>query len=190
MSNQNIITSILKEFQSGKKIPALIKIRKYLKKNPSDYNTRYNYALMSQQNGDINEAIKNYNKVILNDKNNWKALTNLYLIFFDQEKYNEGLKLVNRILEIIPNHQPTLRDKAHLQYYLEDLEEANKNILISIKLNPKDYIALNILGMIYDKMDSKDQAINIYLKVIELNKDYYPTYSNLGKCYLEKKEIV
>ena len=38
-------------------------------------------------------------------------------------------------------------------------------------------------------MDSKDQAINVYLKVININKDYYPTYSNLGKCYLEKKEI-
>ena len=92
-------------------------------------------------------------KVILKLRFLKKALTNLYLIFFDQEKYNEGLKLVNRILEIIPNHQPTLRDKAHLQYYLEDLEEANKNILISIKLNPKDYIALNILGMIYDKIN-------------------------------------
>ena len=189
MSNQNKITSILKEFQSGQKKSALIKMRNYLKINPQDFNTRYNYALMSQQNGDIKEAINNYNKVILNDKKNWRALTNLYLIFFDQEKYSEGLILVNKILDIIPNHQPTLRDKAHLLYYLNQLEIAHKNIIESIKLNPKDYIALNILGMIYDKMDSKDQAINVYLKVININKDYYPTYSNLGKCYLEKKEI-
>ena len=187
--NQNKVNLILKEFEAGKIESALKKIRKYLKANPHDYNTRYNYALMSQKAGNIEEAIKNYNEVILNDDNNWRALTNLYLIFFDQEKYKQGLVLVNKILSILPNHQPTLRDKAHLQYYLGDLEEAQNNVILSIKLNPKDYIALNILGMIYDKMGSYDLAKNTYLKVLEFNKDYYPTYSNLGKCYLEIKEI-
>ena len=140
MSNQNKITLILEEFQSGKKQSALMKMRKFLKKYPDDFNTRYNYALMSQQNGDIKEAVYNYNKVILNDNKNWRALTNLYLIFFDQEKYNEGLKLVNKILEIIPDHQPTLRDKAHLQYYLDKPDEAYKNITHS-------FVALQSLSL-------------------------------------------
>ena len=188
-NNQEQVTSILKEFESGNRELALRQIKNYLKKNPEDYGTRYNYALMCQKHGNINEAIKNYNNVINYDNNNWRALTNLYLIYFDQEKFYEGLKLVNKILSIIPEHQPTLRDKAHLQYYLGDLEEAKLNILKSIKLNPQDYIALNILGMIYDKMTSYEQAKKIYLKVLELNKNYYPTYGNLGKSYLETKEI-
>ena len=79
----------------------------------------------------------------------------------------------------MPEHQPSLRDKAHLLFYLNSLTEAKKNVELSIKLNEKDYIAINILGMILDKMGLFNEAKAEYLKAIKIDKNYYPSYSNL-----------
>ena len=187
--DQNNLIDVLKEFESGKKNSALKKMKLYIKHNQKDYKNKYNYAVMLEKNNQTDEAVDNYYEVIEFDKNNWRALTNLYLIYFDREEYDRSLKLVNQVLNLYPDNQSTLRDAAHIHFYLENLDEAKKYVEKSIKINPKDYIALNIYGMILDKQGLFDEAKKIYLHTINnINKDYYPSYSNLGKTLLELKE--
>ena len=169
--NKSDIFLVLKEFESGKQNSALKKMEKYLKFNQSDFDSKYNYGVMLEKNGQIQKAIFNYKEVLKNQPNNWRALSNLYLIYFEQKKYAESMEVVNELLKTKPNHQPTLRDKAHLQFYLNDLKEAKLNGELSVRLNPKDYIALNVLGMIYDKMGLFQKAKEVYLNAIEITTD-------------------
>ena len=125
--NKENIFDILKEFENGKQTTALKKIERYIKFNKDDYKTRYNFAVMLDKNGQKEKAIWNYKKVLEKDPNDWRSLSNLYLIYFDQQKFSESLILVNKLLNNLPNHQPTLRDKAHIQFYLNDLVNAKQN---------------------------------------------------------------
>ncbi len=186
--NKNNLIDVLKEFEGGNQDSALKKMALYIKHNQEDYKNKYNYAVMLEKNKQTDKAIDNYYKVLRFEKNNWRALTNLYLIYFEKEEYAKALELVNKVLIINPDSQSALRDMAHILFYLENLKDAKKYVQKSIKLNPNDYIALNVLGMILDKQGLFEEAKKIYLHAINLNKDYYPSYSNLGKTYLELKE--
>ena len=183
--NKENVLDILKEYERGEKNSALKKMKRYIKYNKKDFVTLYNYSVMLDKAGKKEEAINNYKIVLKNDPKNWRAISNLYLAYFDQQEFSESLILADRLLELKPNDQPTLRDKAHIQFYLNELNEAKKNVEASIKLNPKDYIALNVLGMILDKMGLFSEAKKVYLSAIKIKQNYYPTYSNLGKTYLE-----
>jgi len=55
-------------------------------------------------------------------------------------------------------------------------------------LNPKDYIAINILGMIYNGLREYAKAKKIFIHAINLNMEYYPSYSNLANCLTELNE--
>ena len=107
------------------------------------------------------------------------------MIYFHLNNFSEALKLVEDVLIIKPNYQSALREKAHILYKLNDLENALKVIITSVKLNQKDYIALNIMGMVYSGLKEFKIAASVYKKAIETNKNYYPSYSNISKCLVE-----
>ena len=188
VSNNTEMNAILKEFARGNHKNSYLKIKEYLKRFPNDLVARYNSGVIAEKNKDIETAIESYLIVIKSSKDHWQSRNNLYLIYFHLKNYNKALKLVDEVLNIKPNYQPALRDKAHILFYLKRLDEAIINIAKSIKLNNVDYIALNIMGMIYTSLNSLETAKKIYLQAIEIKPDYYPTYSNLGKCLNLLKE--
>ena len=116
--NSILVNSILKDFQDGNKKIAFKKLEKYIKKYPKDKTAVYNFAYMAQLLGHTDLAIINYKKSNKLDKKNWRSRFNLYIIFIKQKKYNLALKLVNSVLNIIPNYQPALRDKALIYFQI------------------------------------------------------------------------
>ena len=186
--NSLLLTHIIKEFQNGNNKQAFIRMTDYINVFPKDYTAKYNYAIMADRMGDAELAIKNYTLVMKKDSNHWQSRNNMYLFLFKKKNYVEALKLINEVLIIKPNYQPVLRDKAHVYLYLKKLDLALKYIDQSIKLNPKDYIATNILGMIYSGLREYAKAKKIFIHAINLNAEYYPSYNNLAKCLNELNE--
>ena len=115
--NASIINEIIKKFQNGEINNSIFEIEKYLKLNLSDEIALYNYGYMLDQIGKFEKAIEQYKKVILINKNNWKAKFNLYVNYIRLKLYDNALELVNDVLEIKKNFQPALRDKALILYY-------------------------------------------------------------------------
>ena len=183
------LNEIIKKFQDGNKKLAYNLIKSYIKENPKDLIALYNYAYMSELLNFQEEAIKNYNLVKAKDKNNWKSRFNLYLLYIKKNEHEKAIKLINEVLNIKPNYQPALRDRALSNYNLGKYADALKDIILSIKLNNKDYIALNILGIIYGALNDHLKAKEIFFKAIELNSNYAPSYNNLGNCLLSLGEV-
>ena len=109
--------------------------------------------------------------------------TELYLIFIDQKKFKEALLLIDQVLIINNNYQPALRDKALALVNLKKPDEGIKYIQDSLKQNPKDYIALNIFGIICIELNKLDEAEKIFNEAIRINQNYVSSYNNLGRCY-------
>lgn len=173
----------IEEFQNGFRKKSFIELKEFINKNPKDSLARYNLGLMAQTIGLIEEAKEYYKQAIKDDNKNWQALFNLYILYIKDKNYNEALPLINYILVLKKNYQPALRDKALVLNHLNRPDEALKYIQKSINSNSIDYIAINILGLIYLNMKLYDKAIPEFEKAIKINVNYIPSYNNLSTCY-------
>ena len=116
---------------------------------PEDTLARYNFGLMAQTLGLINEAKKQYTTTIDKDKNNWQAQFNLYILYINEKNYNSALLLIDSVLELKSNFQPALRDKALVLNYLNKPDEAIKYIKKSIEINNFNAEVYRMLSKIY-----------------------------------------
>ena len=181
--NSALVNTIVADFQKGNQISAFEKLTKYLQDFPKDDIARYNFALMSEKLGHVDLALKNYKKVMNNNKDHWQSRFNLYLILINIKKYDDALELINQVLKIKKDYQPALRDKAVVLYYLNKPDEGLPFIKKSLDQNPKDYIAVNTLGLILMEMRKYNLAKKTFQEAINLNSKYFPSYNNLGRCF-------
>lgn len=72
---------------------------------------------------------------------------------------------------------------AQVNTQIGEFNEAKKNFQEHLKKKPKDYIALFYLGNLYMKTYDIDKVEKLYLKVLELKKNYIPAIINLAYFY-------
>ena len=53
----------------------------------------------------------------------------------------------------------------------------------AIELDPNNFIGYWTLGRIYFSNEKNTEALELYLKVIELNPEFYTAYSDIRMCY-------
>ena len=185
-SNQYELNLILKDFRKGFVKESVIRIKNYIAKFPNDLIAKYNYAVVLEKINETKEASKLYKTILKKNPNHWQSLINLYLLYFNDSNYLEALPLVTKVIKLKPNYQPALRDQAHVLYRLNKLDDALKKILLSVKLNPKDHIALNVMGMIYSGFKDIKNSKRIYEQAMLFKPSYAPTYSNMAKILIEE----
>jgi tetratricopeptide (TPR) repeat protein len=120
-------------------------------------------GLAHYQKKEYEEAISTYKKAIEIDKSAYFAYYNMALVYFNK---GDDAKAKGEI------------DKAN-EYY----ETSAINYELSIKLNDKDVDSYLNLGRVRFRQGNTDQAIKLYNKTIEIDKDYYLGYYNLGYTY-------
>ena len=184
--SSTFIKKKIQEFQKGEEQKAFLELKSFVSKNIKDINANYNLGVMADALNLIDEAKKYYLETLELDKKNWQAIFNLYILYIKEKNYIEALPLINLVLAIKKDYQPALRDKALVLNYLNKPDEALKYIQKSIKLNEIDYIASNILGLIFLNMKLYDKAIPEFEKSIRINSSYISSYNNLSTCYSKK----
>jgi tetratricopeptide (TPR) repeat protein len=177
------LNQILKEFDSGKKESAYFKLKKYVNKNNTNIQARYNLAVMEQQLGYFNLAIKNFKYIILIDSKHINSITNLYVIYIEKKNYQEALKLIDKALIIQDNKQSLLRDKSLLLYYLKKPDEAIMFAKKALELNSQDLITLNNIGLILMSLKKYDEAKKILIKGLTLDSSNIYLVNSMGRCY-------
>lgn len=91
-------------------------------------------------------------------------------------------------LEFQPNDK-VVRNKLGMVYYrLNKLEEAVREFAHVLKLDPKDYDALDGMGLVKAAQQDYDAAISYHRQVIAINPDDMMGYFHLGSA-LEKKGL-
>lgn len=184
MDEPNIINQSIKLYQSGEKVKAKTNLLKLLSKNKNNIIARYNLALMQSENIEFEEAIKNYEYILKIEKDNWKSIFNLYVIKLRQKSYEEASTLIEKLMKVKPDYQPALRDKAYIFLMQKKPQEGLSIILRSIEKNKKDYLAINVLGMIYMELQNYDLSNQALTEALIINDKYLPSKNNLGRCLL------
>ena len=76
----------------------IIKLEKYLRRNPDDHNARLSLAYLFVNSNLLNAAIKQY-QIILNKKEDLQTMFNLAICFSNLNKFKESERLLNRIIK-------------------------------------------------------------------------------------------
>lgn len=177
------LDQILKEFSLGKQESAYLKLKKFVKKNNKNIQARYNLAVMEQQLGYLDLAIKNFKYIILIDNNHINSIINLCVIYTNKNNYEKALELIDKALALKKDKLELLRDKSLLLYYLKKPDEAIIFAKKSLELNPKDIITYNNIGLILMSLKKYEAAKKILAQGLTLNPSNVYLINSMGRCY-------
>ena len=78
------------------------------------------------------------------------------------------------------------RERARALFRLGRRDEAEKDFLAAVALDPNDWTSRNGLGVLYLNLGRLDAAVAEFERVQELTPDNTRAYNNLGSTFLQQ----
>jgi len=96
---------------------------------------------------------------------------NIIYIFIQKSEYKKADSICNVLLSLKDMEPEYLRIKGYLNYEMGNLQEAMKNLLLGVEINPKDDLSYYYLSRVYYKLSNYDKALDYINKAIEINSN-------------------
>ncbi|MBF0510883.1 MAG: tetratricopeptide repeat protein [Candidatus Omnitrophica bacterium] len=155
----------------------LSKRKKY---NAADY---YNLALLYEQVGGKEEAIRFYAKALQIDPNHEGALHNLANLYRDTGNLKIALRVYERLVHLHPKNVSGYLNQGLIWNALGDKLKARQFYLKVIDLAPDNASAYFNLGYLSESQGELRESINYYEKAVEVDPKNAEAYYNLGNVY-------
>jgi len=133
----------------------------------------------------------------INYEINWKKIilfTSLLIILifssvtiYRNQYYKNRLSFWENATETSPSFAFNHNNLGAMEYLDGDMEKAEKEYKITLKLNPNEPMVHNNLGLVYTNQNKLVEAEIEYKKEIEINPNYDNVYFNLGLLYFGQK---
>ena len=154
----------LDQHQDAKEI--LLKTLQFSKKYKGIY---LQLGLIAERDGEHNEAINHFEKELEIDPESvaaYQRLGDLYSSY--SADFGRAKEVLEKALELQPNHVSTLLNYASTLYYLDQLGAATEQFETVIQLDPKNLTANYNLALMYEYTGKTQQAIKRWKKFLEL----------------------
>ena len=166
-------------FENSKdKTLALKYAEKAVKYSPENYWYRILYAHSLQNNGNSNEAIKQYEILIEKNGGNVDLYFDLAGIQLYSGKYKESIESFNEIEKIVGITEEISVQKEKTYVKLGDIDKAANEIQQLINKYPDDLRYQVLLADLYLANELHEQAFKVYQEILE--KDPQNPYANLS----------
>lgn len=149
------------------------------------YNSRGNYYYEQKK---YDKALKDYEKAIQYDAQNYLAYTNRANIFETQGQYNKAIEDYTKSLSIKKNHYKGLINRAKAYMAIKDYPKSIADYKQATLINPKGYDGYFGLGRAYRLSGDVEQALKNYNKAIQIRPNYYLAYTNRGNVYFDQQQ--
>lgn len=155
----------------------------------------YDIAQNYYKDGDKTKALEYINQILEIDKNNIPALG--FKIKLTPPTTSKVFPCESDYIYIYTQYIPTGNKdsdtyyEAGLKYYkVKDYILAEENIKKSIESEPDNFMAYNVLGLIYWAQNKLDNAIDSFKKASEINNSYTEALDNISQIYKQKKDNI
>ena len=157
-----------------------------LKKNIDEINKGAIYFLDTNK---IDEAVKR--AYISHSLDKTYLLSSLILTeaLILKKDFKAAKKIINIALRHNKNEPKIYYLAAKINFLEDNLKTSKKYIDAALKLNEDNIDLLFILGNIYLKKNLYIQAIEVYEKILKINKSFWPAHNNIGLAYFELGKI-
>tara|TARA_Y100001968_G_scaffold277320_1_gene272109 strand:- start:91 stop:2430 length:2340 start_codon:yes stop_codon:yes gene_type:complete len=161
----------------------------FLKRGFNDADIFSNYALICEGKGEIDKAIKLYERCSLNFPNHILSKLNLSFLYYKLNDLEKAEILVDEAIQLKPNLANGYCIRGLILKSLNRYKESKLSLEKAIKIDPNYFDAYINLGLLYKDSNKYDDAEINYLKAIKINNKSAIAHLNLGACYKEKLEI-
>lgn len=118
-----------------------------------------------------------------------KELSNLLTNLFENQKYEDALKLALETINKTPNYSLAWKIIGLVFYIYKDYLNALKNFHKALELNQNDYSLYTNIATTYTKLGDIKNAKNYYHKAIKIDPNSFDNYFNLANLLYNNKEL-
>jgi Flp pilus assembly protein TadD len=102
------------------------------------------------------------------------------LIYLQQGRHDEGIRLLESVAEAAPELSAPRIDLGIAYHRAGDLEAAEKNLLLALESNPAQPVAHNELGIVYRKTGRFAEARQSYEAALDIYPGFHFARRNLA----------
>lgn len=144
--------------------------------------------------GDYEKALEDHHQAIKLDPNNPYKLKNRASFFIELGDYNSSLLDYSKAIELEPNNSVNWGNRAYLyQWYLLNYDAALNDYNQMLKMDSTNSYAINAKGVIFEKQEKYELALEEYGKGIsfELTQPKIASYcySNRARLYSDQDSL-
>lgn len=156
-------------------------VKKIKKKQLLKSNQLANQAFKLHQEGKISSAILMYERVLEINPNETAVLNNLAILLSETNERPKSYTLLKTLLKNEPKNE-IARESIGRLYYEDGFPiEAEKNLKIALKINPKNIKACHLMAMSLSSRRQYEEAESYFLKTLAINKNYKKAICNYGR---------
>ena len=161
----------------------------FLKNGFSDADIFSNYGLICEGKGEIEKAIKLYEKCILNFPSHIFSRLNLSFSYYKVNDFDKAKIIIEDAIKLNPSLPNGYCIKGLILRSLNKYNESKLSLEKAIEIDPNYFDAYINLGLLKKDSNLYNDAEEYYLKALEINNKSSIAHLNLGVCYKEKLEL-
>ncbi|RZT97472.1 tetratricopeptide repeat protein [Ancylomarina subtilis] len=153
--------------------------------NPNDTDALCTKAKAISRTRNVSEAIEIYQSILKKDPKSVAAINGLARIDYQQKRYKEAAKKLNKAIKYQSDHSETLFNLASAYFKLKDYSRAAKYCNKVLKINPtfRDESVYTIRGACNNKLNNPVGAILDYREALKLNPMNPSLYNNIALIF-------
>ena len=148
-----------------------------------------NYALICEGKGDIDKAIKLYEKCTSNFPNHLFSKINLSFLYYKFNNIKKAETLINEVIKLKPDIPNGHNIKGLILKDLNKYIESKISFEKAIELDSTYLDSYINLGLLNKDYNNYSDAEKYYLKALDIDKNSAIVHLNLGACYKEKLDL-
>ena len=161
----------------------------FINKGYSDADIYSNYALICQEKGETNKAIRLYETCTSKFPYHIYSKLNLAFLYYKLNQLKKAELIVDEAIKIKPDMANCYCIKGLISKGLEKYIESESLLRKAIEINPIYFDAYINLGLLFKDKGEYIEAEDFYIKATKIEPNSSIANLNLGACYKELKII-
>ena len=161
----------------------------FLRNGYSDADIISNYALICEEKGENEKAIRLYEKCAKSFPNHIYSKLNLSFLYYKLNQLEIAEKIIEEAIQLKPSLPNGHCIRGLILKGLDKYDESRLSLEKAIELDKNYFDAYINLGLLNKDSNKYNEAEEYYLKALEINNKSAIAHLNLGACYKEKKDL-
>ena len=148
-----------------------------------------NYALICEGKGEIEKAIKIYQRCTSSFPNHIFSKLNLAFLYYKIKDLQKADILISEAINSKPDMPNGYCIRGLILKSLNQYHESEISLKKAIEIDPNFIDAYINLGLLNTELNNYNDAEKYYLKAIDINNKSAIAHMNLGACYKDSQQI-
>lgn len=150
---------------------------------------QFSWAKSAELDGRLDEAAYAYRQALLCDRESQQIMRSLAMLLLRQDRREEAIALVRRIIELNPGDTAALSLLANLYSAVGQPEKAAAIYREVLEIEPGNTNVMLLLGTLYTANQRRDEAMALFGRLLEREPDFYMAHYYLARLHRDAGDV-